>query len=289
MHFECFSGSWSSMGTTSSTFTIFEEKAFIDEVLTTECDYLISENVSTLINTSSLGVSFTYVQENALFDDNDSTWLQVYNNSDAGEQYQLEYFFNWSKPLNVTNNTLANYFEIKWSDLNTTNYTIPLSCLNAHNDTVQMRLEFLNNTDNNAVQFWINCYPEWTPFSQSLNQERLFGSTTHKLYETRFYWCNSSLEAIEPEPNITLALNGTYHRYSCIDDYSVKNITTIINGNTTNTTLEFTLCDNGCNEDNLIITMFGNEPSLCNPEEWLSILMFIAFAIIIIKLIQRLS
>ncbi len=89
----------------------------------------------------------------------------------------------------------------------------------------------------------------------------------------------------EPEGIDILVSEVKVHKdFFCFDGNSVYN-ETIIQNNTSVSTLTYDYCDNGCNEENLIITVFDNEPSLCNPNEWLQ---WITFSIVIIIIIYLL-
>ncbi len=82
--------------------------------------------------------------------------------------------------------------------------------------------------------------------------------------------------------------NATYTQYQCINDNSVKN-TTIVSGNTTTEILEVTTCNYGCNDDNMIITMFDNDPNLCNPPEYFQIIILLIIGILLYGLYRRLK
>ena len=90
-----------------------------------------------------------------------------------------------------------------------------------------------------------------------------------------------SEETIAPPPPPDLT-NVTVIDYLCIGNYSVKNTTL-----NSNSELIYTTCSNGCNENNLIITIFNNDPNLCNPNEWLSWLLFLAVVVIVLAILNR--
>ncbi len=80
--------------------------------------------------------------------------------------------------------------------------------------------------------------------------------------------------------------------YFCNGDNSIRNETIItgnITSNTTSQNIEQITCDYGCNDDNPIITIWGNEASLCNPPEYFQFIVLILILIGIYALYRRLK
>jgi len=92
----------------------------------------------------------------------------------------------------------------------------------------------------------------------------------------------------DPDDPVANLTNGTYINYSCTGNYSLTNATTI-SGDTNTSVLTYIYCKNGCNEANLVITIWGNEASLCNPELWLQVIYFITVVAVVIWGIRRIT
>ncbi len=83
--------------------------------------------------------------------------------------------------------------------------------------------------------------------------------------------------------------NITYKEYFCSNNNSIKNITIVSNNITISEVLEISPCDYDCNDDNPIITIWGNEASLCNPPEYFQFIVLILILIGIYALYRRLK
>ncbi len=78
--------------------------------------------------------------------------------------------------------------------------------------------------------------------------------------------------------------------YFCNGNNSVQNITTVSN-NTAVTDLIIIKCPNGCNENNLIMYLFGNEPNLCNPKRFyqdlILLVILVAGVMVLMAILKR--
>jgi len=169
----------------------------------------------------------------------------------------VEFRLDWiASPFNLSgysfifDNGLGSFIEDVWIPFNETDCEIPFTnCWSNVTKTV-------NNTDSTI------CWKVRSNNTEDFNV--LSGTYCFDVYE------------VLPDP----ILVGTFTSYSCINDYSVKN-TTFVNETDTIETLEYLECYNGCSEINPIITIWGNEASLCNPLEWVQWIILILLIIVI--------
>jgi len=90
-------------------------------------------------------------------------------------------------------------------------------------------------------------------------------------------------------PPVSVGTNYSEIRsYYCNNNNnSVYNVTWSNDSSNWNYEYYTEICFNGCDEDNLIISILDNTPSLCNPTHWLQSVMVISVVIIVIWFIKR--
>lgn len=108
-------------------------------------------------------------------------------------------------------------------------------------------------------------------------------------FRVRKFWdgtVNAYYGDVETNATPSPPATPTTH-YSEIRDYFCNNTDSVLNLTYMNSTGHFNYeyyivpCDNGCDEDNLIITFWGNEPNLCNANEWTQGIGLIALIVVL--------
>ncbi len=187
---------------------------------------------------------------------------------------ETDYFYvNYTLPDNILNinSTLWQYKdETIFANFSIDNVTH--GCFNPNFDKLQFQIL---TTETTPRETYLKCFN-----GSSFETFRTNIQNDIDIYEEGLYFC------LTPP-----ALNGSYVSYYCSDDYSVKNTTILSGVNITggfnvSESLEFYLCENGCDEDNLIIDILDNNPNLCNPKEWLSWVYFIVALIGVMALLK---